>query len=352
MRLLIKIFFLLVIGVLLGACRDDIEAEVETAIKESTVIKENERLKIGFAMDTLKEERWVKDRLLFQEAIESHGLEVEITVANGNDALQIAQAEEMIQKGIDLLVIVPHNAEATAAIVHKAHGAGIKVIAYDRLVKNADIDLYVSFDNERVGELQAEEFLKLVPKGNYVYIGGAPTDNNAHLLKKGVFNVLQPAIDRGDIRIIYDQWTEDWDQKIAFDHMSEALEINNNQIDGVIAANDVTAGGVIEALELQGLAGTVPVAGQDAELAAVQRIVAGTQTMTVYKPIRNLSERVAALAVHLAKGHEFTSDVSINNGKSDVPSVLLKPIAINKDNLQDTVIADGFHTKEEIYESE
>ncbi len=193
MKPLTRILLLLLIGVLLVACQEDTQSPEKTIVKDDVELEDDEPLKIGFAMDTLKEERWLKDRQLFQEAIESHGLQVEIMAANGDDALQIAQAEEMIQQGIDLLVIVPHNAEATAAIVHKAHGAGIKVIAYDRLVKNADIDLYVSFDNERVGELQAEEMLKLVPKGNYVYIGGAPTDNNAHLLKKGVFNVLQPA---------------------------------------------------------------------------------------------------------------------------------------------------------------
>ncbi|WP_251048021.1 D-xylose ABC transporter substrate-binding protein [Planococcus sp. ISL-109] len=331
------------------ACQETIEVPEKAVFKEDVLIADDEPLKIGFAMDTLKEERWLKDKELFQGAIESHGLEVEIAAANGDDALQIAQAEEMIQNGIDLLVIVPHNAEATAAIVHKAHGAGIKVIAYDRLVKNADIDLYVSFDNEKVGELQAEEMMKLVPKGNYVYIGGAPTDNNAHLLKKGVFNILQPAIDRGDIKIIYDEWTEDWDPEKAFVHMSEALEINNNQIDAVISANDATAGGVIKALETQGLEGAIPIAGQDAELAAVQRIVDGTQTMTVYKPIQELSERVAELAVHLAQDKDFKPTVSINNGKSEVPAVLLKPIAVNNNNLRDTIIADGFHSEEEIY---
>lgn len=349
MKPLTRILLLAILGVLLVACRESIEVPEKAIFKENILPENNEPLKIGFAMDTLKEERWMKDRALFQKAIESHGMEVEITAANGDDALQIAQAEEMIQNGIDLLVIVPHNAEATAAIVHKAHGAGIKVIAYDRLVKNADIDLYVSFDNEKVGELQAEEMLKLIPKGNYVYIGGAPTDNNAHLLKKGVLNVLQPAIDRGDIRIIYDQWTEDWSPEAAFAHMSEALKINDNQIDAVIAANDATAGGVIEALEIQGLAGEIPVAGQDAELAAVQRIVNGTQTMTIYKPIQNLSERVAALAVLLAKGNDFHPTESINNGKSEVPSVLLKPLAVNKNNLLDTVIADGFHSEEDVY---
>ncbi|EMF47044.1 Xylose ABC transporter, periplasmic xylose-binding protein XylF [Planococcus halocryophilus Or1] len=317
---------------------------------EKTVVAANdETVKIGFSMDTLKEERWLKDQALFKEAVEALGAEVEIVAANGDDALQITQAETLIQQGIDLLVIVPHNAEATAAIVHKAHSAGIKVIAYDRLIKNASIDLYVSFDNERVGELQAEAILELVPKGNYVYIGGATTDNNVHLIKKGVFNVLQPAIDQGDIKVVYDQWTEDWSPEKAFLNMTEALAANNNQIDAVIAANDATAGGVIQALAAQGLAGKIPVAGQDAELAAVQRIVGGTQTMTVYKPIQILTEQVASLAVRMAKGDTITTARAVNNGKVDVPSILLAPIPVTIDNLQDTVIKDGFHTQSDVY---
>ncbi|MGB6408912.1 MAG: D-xylose ABC transporter substrate-binding protein [Planococcus donghaensis] len=344
----LRFMVLLFISLFVGAC-----TPAEQAVKknpEKTVVAANDdTVKIGFSMDTLKEERWLKDQALFKEAVEALGAEVKIVAANGDDALQITQAEALIQQGIDLLVIVPHNAEATAAIVHKAHSAGIKVIAYDRLVKNASIDLYVSFDNERVGELQAEAILELVPKGNYVYIGGATTDNNVHLIKKGVFNVLQPAIDQGDIKVVYDQWTEDWSPEKAFLNMTEALAANNNQIDAVIAANDATAGGVIQALEVQGLAGEIPVAGQDAELAAVQRIVGKTQTMTVYKPIQTLTEQAASLAVRMAKGDTITTARVVNNGKVDVPSILLAPIPVTIDNLQDTVIKDGFHTQADVY---
>ncbi|CEG25744.1 D-xylose ABC transporter substrate-binding protein [Bacillus sp. B-jedd] len=308
-----------------------------------------EKLKIGFSMDTLLEERWLKDRDLFKESVEALGAEVEILAANGDDSLQIAQAETLISQGVDLLVIVPHNAEATAAIVNKAHKAGIKVIAYDRLVKNAEIDLYVSFDNEQVGELQAQAVTKLVPKGKYVYIGGASTDNNAHLFKKGVFNILQPLIDKGDITIVFDQWSKDWKPANAQANMEAALKANNNQIDAVIAANDATAGGVIAALEAQGLAGKIPVAGQDAELAGVQRIVDGTQTMTVYKPIKQLSEKVAQLAVTMAKGQPIQTSKKINNGKTEIPSVLLPPIAVDNTNIDQTIIADRFHTREEVY---
>ena len=320
--------------------------------EESDGAKSSDRkIKIGFSMDTLLEERWQKDRTLFKEAVENLGAQVKIMAANGDDMEQISQAESLISQGVDLLVVVPHNAEAAAAIANKAHSAGIKVVSYDRLIKNADIDLYISFDNEQVGELQAQAITRLVPRGKYVYIGGADTDNNAHLFKKGVFNVLQPLIDHGDITVVYDQWSKDWTPANAFANMEAALKANNNQIDAVIAANDATAGGVIKALAAQGLAGKIPVAGQDAELAAAQRIVEGTQTMTVYKPINALSQKAAELAVKLAKGEKIVVDRKINNGKMAVPTVLLSPIAVYKFNIDETIIADGFHSRQDIYKN-
>lgn len=309
------------------------------------------KIKIGFSMDTLQEERWQKDRDLFVAMAEKLGATVEVQSANSDDAKQIAQAENLISQGVDVLVVIPHNADASAAIVEKAHEAGIKVLAYDRLIRNSDLDLYVSFDNERVGEMQAEAITKLVPKGKYVYIGGSETDNNALLFKKGAFNILQPLIDKGDIEVVYDQFTKDWNPANALANMENALTANNNQIDAVVAANDGTAGGVVQALAAQGLAGKIPVSGQDAELAAVQRIVEGTQTMTVYKPIKLLAEMAAELAVKMAKGEPFETDGVIHNGKIDVPSVLLDPISVDKSNIDDTVIADGFHSREDVYKN-
>lgn len=312
-----------------------------------------EPLVIGFTMDTLLEERWKKDRDLFVEAAEKLGAEVVVKSANGDDARQIAQAETMISQGVDVLVIVPHNAEATAAIVSKAHKAGIKVLSYDRLVTNADVDLYVSFDNIEVGRLQSEAIMKLVPKGNYVYIGGADTDNNARQFKEGAFNALQPSIDRGDIRVVYDQWSKDWKPVYASENMREALEANGTAgIDAVIVANDATAGSAVQVLKEHGLAGRIPVAGQDADLAAIRRIVAGTQTMTVYKPIGRLAEQTAQLAIALAKGEQPVVTRRVNNGKIEVPSVLLPPIAVDASNIDKTVIADGFHTREDVYGAE
>ncbi|GGG91053.1 D-xylose ABC transporter substrate-binding protein [Paenibacillus radicis (ex Gao et al. 2016)] len=309
------------------------------------------KIKIGFSLDTLQEERWQKDRDLFKAAAQKLGADVEVLAANSDDAKQIAQAESLISQGVDILVVVPHNAEATAAIVEKAHEAGIKVLAYDRLIKNSDVDLYVSFDNERVGEMQAEAIVAKAPKGKYVYIGGSEADNNAHLFKKGAMNVLQKYIDSGDIQIVYDQWSKDWNPAAALSNMENALTANNNKIDAVVAANDGTAGGAIQALTAQGLAGKIPVSGQDAELAAAQRIIEGTQTMTVYKPIKALAEKAAELAVKLAKGEDVGADKKVNNGKIDVPSILLDPIAVTKDNIDATVIADGFHSKEDVYKN-
>ncbi|MDT8860706.1 substrate-binding domain-containing protein [Alkalihalobacillus sp. MEB130] len=343
--------FLLVVIPVLFACEQNEKSNLKTPIYTPIEERTQNNLKIGFLMDTLLEERWVKDRELFKEAVESRGAEIEIMEAHGNDVLQIWQAETMISNGIDLLVIVPHNAETTAAIVKKAHAAGIKVLSYDRLVKNAEVDMYVSYDNEKVGELQALAITNLVPQGKYVYIGGAETDYNAHLLKKGVFNVLQPFIKNGNITIVFDQWTKDWVPENAKANIQLALEANDNQIDAIIAANDATAGAVIGVLEERGLAGEIPVAGQDADIAAVQRIVEGTQAMTVYKPINDLSEKAAELAVILAKGEEVLKGEKVNNELVNVPSFLLTPIAVDQSNIDETIIADGFHKKEDVYKS-
>ncbi|MGD6969263.1 sugar ABC transporter substrate-binding protein [Rossellomorea vietnamensis] len=322
--------------------------KIPAEVKETET--EGDDIKIGFLMGTLLEERWQKDRDLFKEAVEELGAHVEIMSADGDDALQIWQAETLISQGVDLLVIIPQNAESAAAIVEKAHSAGVKVLSYDRLVTNAEVDMYVSYDNEKVGELQAKAITQLVPKGKYVYIGGAEIDNNAHLIKKGAYSVLQPLIDKEDITIVFDQWTKDWLPSNAKKNINHALDANDNQIDAIIAPNDTTAGAILEVLKERGLIGRIPVSGQDADLAAVQSIVSGEQAMTVYKPIQELTKTAAELAVKLAKGEEIKNELKINNGRIEVPSVLLPPIAVNKDNLDETIIADAFHTKNEVYQ--
>ncbi len=307
------------------------------------------KLRIGFSMDTLKEERWQKDRDIFVKRAGELGAEVLVQAADGKDETQIKQAESLLTQGIDVLVIIPHNAEVCATIVDAAKRQNVPVISYDRLVKNSEPDIYISFDNEKVGELQAKYLVEKAPKGNYVLIGGAQTDNNAKLLREGQMKILQPFIDKGDINIVANQWAKDWLADEALKHTENALTINNNDVVAVVTSNDGTAGGAIQALNAQKLSGKVFVSGQDADLGALQRIVSGTQTMTVYKPVSQLATKAAEAAVSLAKKEKVETNGKVNNGKINVPSILLEPVTVDKSNLDDTVIKDGFQKREEVY---
>jgi D-xylose transport system substrate-binding protein len=308
---------------------------------------------IGFSMDTLKEERWQRDRDLFVKHAEAAGARVLVQAANSDDALQNAQAENLLTQGVQVLVVVPHNAKTTATIVESAHKMGVPVIAYDRLIRDSDLDYYISFDAQRVGELQAEYAVKHKPKGNYVLIGGAPTDNNAVLVREGQMKVLKPSIEKGDIKVTADQWAKDWQPVEALKIMENALTRANNQVDAVVVSNDGTAGGAIQALGEQKLSGKVLVTGQDADLAACQRIVAGTQTMTIYKPIDALASKAAEIAVKLAKKEAISEPTRpLNNGRKDVPSILLEPIPVDKANLDATVLKDSYHPREEVYKEQ
>lgn len=308
-------------------------------------------VKIGLLMDTLKEERWQKDRDLMVEHTKKVGAELLVQAANGNDALQYSQAENLLTQGVDVLIVVPHNGVTAAAIVNLAHKAGKKVIAYDRLIQNADVDLYVSFDNLLVGKIQGEYIVKKAPKGNYIWIGGAPTDPNAAMLRDGQFEYLTPAVKRGDIKIVAEQWAKEWQASEALKHTENALVANKNNITAVLAPNDGTAGGVISALKQQGLVGKVVVTGQDADLPACQRIAEGSQTMTVYKPLKQLAATSVDSAILLAKGSapQGINRSTPNGSKKEIPSILLKPIAVDASNMKDTIIKDGFHTQVAVY---
>lgn len=307
-------------------------------------------VKIGMAIDDLRLERWQKDRDIFVDKAEELGAKVYVQSANGNEQTQIAQIENMISRGVDVVVIIPYNGEVLSNVIAEAKRDGIQVLAYDRLINNADIDFYLSFDNEKVGEMQATAMLETKPNGNYFLMGGAPTDNNAKLFRKGQMNVLQSKIDSGDIKVVGDQWVDSWLAENALKIMENALTANNNNIDVVVASNDSTAGGAIQALDAQGLAGKVSISGQDADLAAIRRIVNGTQTMTVYKPISILAARAAEIAVELGSDEAPKSNAVLNNGTKGVPAWLLKPIAVNKNNIKKTVVADKFHSEDSIYQ--
>ncbi|NMC84204.1 MAG: sugar ABC transporter substrate-binding protein [Anaerolineaceae bacterium] len=276
--------------------------------------------------------------------------------ANQDASTQQSQAEAAITNGATVLVLDPVDSDAAAAIADLAKSKNIPVISYDRLIKGSDgVTYYISFDNEQVGKLQGQALLdELTKEGitnpQVVFINGSPTDNNATLFKKGAHEVLD-----GKVTVAKEYDTPDWSPDKAQDEMTQALTALNNKVDGVLAANDGTAGGAIAAMKGAGLTQLPPVTGQDAEVAGIQRILAGEQFMTVYKAIKPEAEAAATLAYDLVMGQ--TPDASLvngttNNGKIDVPSILLTPVAVTKDNIESTIIADGFHTVAEICTSD
>ena len=303
---------------------------------------------IGFLLDNLKFERWQRDSKLIQAR--AHELDVKITVkdAEGNDELQLQQANQLLEEGVNVLIVVPHDADKAASIVQAAQRKGVPVVSYDRLIKNSPASLYISFDNVQVGKLQAAALLAVAPTGSFFLLEGAPSDNNAHLFEQGQKLALKRAEDTGRITISGEAWCKQWKHTEAYEATLAELKKSEGKIAAVVAANDETAGGAIQALTELKLAGKVPVSGQDADLAAIVRIIRGTQTMTVYKPLGPLSKRAVDAAVALARGGKPETTEHIKNGEYSVPAILLQPIAVDQKNLGATVISDGFHSADEI----
>lgn len=332
------------LSVLLGLSLHRQSAPASVAVQDG--------ITIGLSLDTLKEARWQADRDMFVSRAEKLGAKVLVLSANGDDTVQIGDVEKLITNGVDALVIVPHDGTSMAKGVRMAHEAGIPVIAYDRIIRDSEVDLYVSFDNVRVGELQAQFLVDHLPtpgKGRIVRIYGAKTDNNAALFKAGQDRVLEPYIARGDIVVIHEDWAEDWKQENAKRIVNAAITAKGTNFDAVLASNDSTAGGAVQALVEEGLAGKVLVTGQDAEVVALQRIAAGTQAMTIYKPLRTLAQGAADLAVRLAERKVVVARGTVNNGLIDVPSVLFDVVTVTADNIEETVIRDGFARREDIF---
>lgn len=320
---------------------------------ETEIDAQDEKLKIGLSVVDLSLERWQHDRDIFTERAEDLGAEVIVQSADGDADKQLSTIQNMLSQDIDALVVIAANSDALAPVVEQANEQNVPVVAHDRLINNADIDAYVSFDNEHVGEMQAQYLVDRIPKGKYFLLGGETSDHTAHMFRQGQMNVLDPLIEAGDIEIVGDQWADSYSAEAALEHVENALTANNNDIDAIVAVNDSTAGGAIQALTAQNLAGEVLISGQDADLAAVQRIAEGTQSMTVYKPIKNIALTSADVAVRLAKGEDIDGDASdsIDNGFKEVPFFKLTPISVDKESIVDTVIADGFHSFEDVYKN-
>lgn len=308
----------------------------------------SKRIKIGFSLGTLKEERWIKDRDILMAKAREMGAEVIVQNANNDDQDQLEQVKYLLQQGIDVLIIVPNDLNKAAYAVELAKKQGVPVISYDRLVLNSNVDLYITFDNVKVGELMAKSIAKNMDTGNVLIINGAKTDNNTKMIKQGYDKVLKPLIADGRINVVAEEWAPNWMKEYAFNVVDEALQ-KKTKINAVIAGNDSLAEGAIEALSEHRMAGSVLVAGQDADLTACQRIVEGTQLMTIYKPIEKLAESTIKMAIKLVKKEPLKVDNYIFDGRYEVLYYVLEPIMVDKNNMNDTVIRDGFHLKNEVY---
>lgn len=305
-------------------------------------------IKIGFSLEATKGERWQTDLDEFELRAQQLGAQTITRSANGDDDLQLKQVEELLGTGIDALVILPHDFEKASRIVDAAHARNVPVISYDRLIHNPHVDLYIGFDLFSVGVLQAQSLVEHAPKGNYILMGGSPIDPNSKVVRAGQMSVLQPFIDRGDIKILADIWIPEWSATQAYVLVTKALQDLKAPLSAIVASNDSTAGGAIQALEDKNLAGKVFVTGQDADLVAIARLYEGTQLMTVYKPIAGEARTAAEAAVTLAKHANVETTTTVPNGSQTTKAILLTPISVNRQNAKNTVLKDGFQKLETV----
>ena len=335
MKRFISLFMALLI-LLLGGC----------VRKEAN--KTDEKPLIGISMCSLLVERWYKDRVAFQEELSRLGADVIIQNANNDAELQAEQIDDLIDKGIDALIVTPIISSVIADRIERAKQQGIAVIAYERLIENTEIDAYYSFDNVRVGELLALGLLDGMQQGNIMIINGDRNDHNTTLYQNGYMNILEPHIEKGNIRIATEVYCTNWETEYAYSAVEDALSVGL-RIDGIIATNDALAGAAIQVLLEKGIAGQIVVVGQDGDLAAYQQIVEGVQHATVYKQYDKLAGATALAAYRLSQGKEFSFSDTINNGVKDVKYYKLSPQLVTGENIDGTVIAAGVYTEDEVY---
>ncbi len=336
----ISLFLCCILGMLYlpscGAEKEPVPVETKT---------EQEKIQIGVTFDSFVIERWQRDKDVFVSAAKKLGAEVNVQNANGDLKEQISQIKYFIDKKMDVIVVVAVDSYGLEEAVNSAKKAGIKVVAYDRLIMNMNVDLFVSFDNEEVGKLMAEALIDTIPEdGRVVMINGPTRDNNVELVDKG----FEQRLARTDIEIVDIVFCDEWRSEEAFNYINHNYGKMYN-IDGIMCGNDGLAGMTIKGLSERRLAGDIMVVGQDADLDACQRVVEGTQTMTVYKPIEKLAQVAAEYTVKLAKGEDFSKEDTAFDGKQQVPYVKIMPIAVTKENMDEVIIEGGFHLKEDVY---
>lgn len=337
----------LVAGLVLAACGGDDDDAGETPTEEADPETTGEATGatgeaggdcvVGVSWNNYQEERWAKwDEPALQAAIEAGGGSYISNDAKSSAETQASNVENLITQGANVVIILAQDGTAIKPAVASAVNAGVPVIAYDRLIEDPGV-LYLTFDNVEVGRMEAQAIFDLVPTGKYIIIKGNAADANADFLRDGYEDVIGEAVAAGDIEIIGETYTDNWDPAIAQTHTEQFLTAANNEVDAVLSENDGMAGGVVAALEAQGLAGQVPVSGQDGDQGALNRIALGTQTVSVWKDARELGKTAGDAAISLCADGDPASVAGTapftTPGGVDVTSILLKPIPIMQDNL-------------------
>lgn len=328
--------------ILMTGCR-----QAKDEIAEQTPEKEGDRpVQIGLSIDSFVIERWIRDRDVFVSAAKEMGAEVNVQNANGDVNEQIEQIQYFIKKQMDVIVVVAGDCEELSDVMKKAKAAGIKTMSYDRLVLNADSDMYISFDNRGVGSLMAENLVKNIPEGGkIVMIQGPESDHNVAMIREGFYSVLEGK----NLDVVYQNNCEGWLGEQAYDYAKEALE-KYPDVKGIMCGNDDLATQVFKVLSEDRLAGKVCLVGQDGDLMACQRIVEGTQNMTAFKSVEEEARLAAEYAVKLGRGEPLEGvDQTIHDGTYDVPYLELKPVAVTKENMDSVIIKGGFHPREDVY---
>jgi D-xylose transport system substrate-binding protein len=304
---------------------------------------------IGFLMTDLSIARWKNDRDFFISSAHQLGYDVLVKDAMNDPNVQIQQADELISAGVRALVVIPVDDQIDAQIVVSAHKAGVKVVAYDRIIMNCDLDAYVSYDNEMVGEVMAIYITIRKRSGTFAYIGGPRSDRNSFYIRKGIMRILDPMIKDRSVSFVCDTFTNNWSEIESYTIFNQFLNSGKSLPDVIFAGNDALARGVIKVLDERGLSGKVLITGQDAELSACLNLISGKQTLTIFKPIRTIADRAVLITAGILNDIPLNTIQTLNNGKMEVPALMLNPVPVDKNNLENTVISEGYHTREELF---
>jgi len=308
------------------------------------------QVKIGLLIPASAGYRWPIDQKYVEKAASEKGIEVITRSAENDENLQLKQAKELLELGVDVLIVVAANSNTAAAIVRDAHEYNVPVIGYDRLIKNSDLDYLVTFEGAMIGNLMVDYAIKNKPEGNYVMLWGDAGDVNAILIKDAQEATLKPYIDNGKINIVYKTFVEDWSSANAYHIMQNILAFSTKKIDAVITSYDGLAMGALKAMDEVGYGGDVILTGQDAELESVKAVRDGRMSLTVYKSISTIAKASVELAAKLAKNEKVANiNSTINNGRKDVPVLYLKPVAVTQSNIRETVIADKYYTEQQVF---